>query len=388
MMRDTDRPFQEAMAFFWHDHMPVNYNVFDVSYSYMVPEYIDILRHQGAGNLRSLLLSVARSQAMLVYLDGVANNKYAPNENFAREFWELFTLGVDNGYTQGDIVQAAKAFTGYRYRYDSPTARYYIQFDPNLHDTGPKTFFGTTIPGQNAGDDYAAVVDITLANRPVAEFVTRKIFEFFCYEQPPDALVAVMAADLRGANYELAPFLKDLFRSEAFFSKRSRAGRVKNPVEYTIGLMRTTGCKSRTDYMDNLLASLGQRPGEPPTVNGWPLGTLWYSADSMVARTNAAWYEMFLEIATQNANGQNIANILPPVPERTSLAVIDTVSTLMGVDLSAAAEAELDAYLNTVRQANGTIVASPFNGADQAQLDERVRGLVYILAQHPDFQVK
>jgi uncharacterized protein (DUF1800 family) len=388
IMLDTDRPFQEVMAFFWHDHMPTSYDVLDVSYSYFFYEYANILRHEGAGNLRTLLLDVARSQSMLVYLDSVSNNKFAPNENFAREFWELFTLGVDDGYTQADIVQAARAFTGYQYQYDPVSGRYSVVFNPALHDRNAKTIFGVVIPGQNAGDDYASVVDITLANRPVAEFVTRKIFEFFCYEAPPQSLVDAMAADLRGANYELKPFLKDLFRSEAFFSKKSRAGRVKDPVEYSVGLMRATGLKLRLDYTDYFSTLLGQHPGEPPTVNGWPLGTLWYSPASMVNRTNLAWYTVIADAGRQNAAGMNVANILPPPGQRTPQAVVDAVSGVMGVDLAASEEQVLVDYLNTVRQANGTVVPSPFDGNSQAQLDERVRGLVYILAQHPNFQVK
>jgi uncharacterized protein (DUF1800 family) len=322
---------------------------------------------------------------MLVYLDSVANNKYAPNENLARELWELFTLGVDNGYTQADIVQAARALTGYQYQYNASTGRYSVQFNPNLHDTGSKTFFGTTIPGQNAGDDYASVVDITLANRPVAEFITKKIFEYFCYESPPQSLVDAMAADLRGANYELKPFLKNLFRSEAFFSKKSQGGRVKDPVGYVVGLMRSTGLKLTVANADNWLSTLGQHPGQPPTVNGWPLGGLWYSAASMVNRTNLA-YSVVGDTTRQNAAGMNIANILPPAPS--DQAALDAVADLMRVPLSASEEAALLSYLNTTRQSNGTIVASPFNGSSQAHLDERVRGLVYILAQHPSFQVK
>ena len=388
IMLDTDRPFQEVMAFFWHDHMPTSYDVLDVSYSYFFKEYADLLRHKGTGNLRTLLLDMSRSQAMIVYLDGVSNNRFAPNENFAREFWELFTLGVDNGYTQADIVQAAKAFTGYQYRYDAATGRYYIAFNTGLHDPGPKTIFGVTIPGQNTGDDYAAVVDITLSQRPVAEFITRKIFEFFCYEAPPDALVDAMAAELRAANWELAPFLKALFRSEAFFSNRSRSGRVKSPVEYGVGLMRSTGLKLRLDYADYFQELLGHRPGRPPTVNGWPLGTLWYSAASMVNRTNYAWYTVLFDINRQNGAGMNVANILPPAGQRTPQAVVDAVSDTLRVPLTASEEQACIDYLNTIRQANGTVVSSPFNGDSQAHLDERVRGLVYILAQHPAYQVK
>jgi hypothetical protein len=387
IMRDTDRPFQEVMAFFWHDQIPISYAVLGAGYTHFFVDYANLLRHQATGNVRDLLLAISRDQGMLVYLDGYANNRFAPNENYAREFWELFTLGVDNGYTQADIQQAAKAFTGWQFRYDAATGRYYLAFNPFLHDAGPKSFFGVTIPGQNTGDDFAAVVDITLAQRPVDRYLATKIFEHFVYEAPPAALVDAMAADLRGSGWELKPFLRNLFRSEAFFSKRARAGKAKNPVEYTIGLMRSTGLKLRVDYVDYFQTLLGQRPGDPPTVNGWPLGSLWFSAAAMVNRTNTAWYTTYF-LAPPIAEGTNIAAILPPTEERTPQAVVDTLTDLLRVPLTAAEEQQLVDYLNTRRMADGSIVPSPFDGSSQAHLDERVRGLVYVLAQHPSYQVK
>jgi hypothetical protein len=387
IMMETDRPFQEVMAFFWHDHMPTSYDVLGGGYTHFWVEYANLLRHQGAGNFRDLMLAMARNQAMLVYLDGVYNSRFSPNENFAREFWELFTLGVDDGYTQADIVQSARAFTGYRFRYDNATGRYSVEFDPFLHDTGTKTFFGVTIPGNPSGDDYAAVVDVTLAQRPVDRFITKKIFEYFCYADPPQSLVDTMAAQLRGDAWDLKPFLKSLFRSEAFYSNRSRQGRAKHAVEYLVGLMRSTGLRLSPPVVDYFQTILGQRPGEPPTVNGWPLGTLWFSAASMVNRTNAAWYVVYDRV-NQAAAGINVADILPPVPQRTAPAVLDAVSGLMRVKLTDLEKLALLDYLNTSRQADGTIVASPFDGSSQAMLDERVRGLIYVLAQHPEFQVK
>jgi uncharacterized protein (DUF1800 family) len=387
IMMETDRPFQEVMAFFWHDHMPTSYYVLGAGYTHFFVDYANLLRHKGTGNFRELMLDMSRSPAMLVYLDGVYNSKYYPNENYAREFWELFTLGVDNGYTQADIAQGARAFTGYQFKYVAAEDRYTVAFNPNLHDTGTKTFFGATIPGQPNGDDYAAVVDITLAQRPVDKFIAKKIFEHFCYVGPPQELVDTMAAQLRAGDWELKPFLKSLFRSEAFFSNRSRAGRAKSPVEYNIGLIRTTGLTLTLPVLDYFHGMLGQRPGEPPTVNGWPLGTFWFSSASMVHRTNAAWYVVYDRVR-QASVGINVADILPPVPQRTATAVLDTVAGLMRVKPSDPERASLLDYLNTMRQSDGTIVASPFDGSSQAMLDERVRGLIYILAQHPDFQVK
>jgi len=387
IMVETDRPFQEVLAFFWHDHFSVSTNTLDGGMTHWMVGYANLFRHGGTGNLRDLLLAMARDPAMLRYLDGYVNTRTAPNENFGREFWELFTLGVDNGYTQADIVQAARAFTGYRARYISATGQYVMEFDPNRHDTGSKTILGTTIPGQSLTDDYAAVVDITLANRPVAEYLTRKLFEDFCYAGPPQSLVDSMAATLRGANWELKPFLKALLRSEAFYSSRSRFALVKSPVEYGVGFMRSTNLRLPVGTVDYFMGQLGQQPTLPPPVNGWPLGTLWLSAAAMVNRTNLV-YSSVGDTARQRAQGIEIAAILPPIPQRTADAVVDAMASLLRVPLAAAERTRLIDYLNSYRQANGTIVPSPFDGSNQAQLDERVRGLLYILVQNPIYHLR
>jgi uncharacterized protein (DUF1800 family) len=395
IMVETPAPFQETLAFFWHDHFGVSVAAFDSSERRWIVTHANLLRREGAGNLRTLLLDVARDPAMLRFLDGIQNTKSKPNENFAREFWELFSLGVDNGYTQADIVESARAFTGYREVFDDATGLNNIVFDLNRHDATGKTFLGVSIPGQNVTDDYAQVVDVTLQRGQVAEFVTRKLFEYFCYENPPQSLVDTMAANLRGGNWELAPFLRALFRSEAFFSTKARRSLVKGPLEYTIGFVRSTGLKTATKAgttpsvfdvvpIDNSLSSQGQRLTQPPTVDGWPSGDLWLAAQGMVERINVA--HVFVDDVTdQTSFGIGVAALLPPVAERTADAVVDTLAQLLDVQLSTQDRADLVLYLNTVLDALGQVTSSPFDGSNQQHLDERVRGLLYALAQHPTY---
>ena len=393
IMVETPAPFQETLAFFWHDHFGVSVGAFDGSERRWIIPHANLLRHEGAGNLRTLLLDVARDPAMLRFLDGIQNTKSKPNENFAREFWELFSLGVDNGYTQADIVESARAFTGYREVFDDATGLENIVLDlAGRHDPNAKTFLGATIPAQNVTDDYAQVVDITLQRGQVAEYITRKLFEYFCYENPPQALIDTMAANLRGGNYEIAPFLKALFRSEAFFSVKSRRGLVKSPLEFTIGFVRSTGLRtvSKTPAfdvvpIDNALANQGQRLTQPPTVDGWPSGDLWLAAQGMVERINVV-HSCVDDTSDQALLGIGVAALLPPVAERTADKVVDTLAQLLDVQLSTQDRADLVLYLNTVRDAAGNVTASPFDGSSQQQLDERVRGLLYALAQHPSYQ--
>ncbi len=387
IMAETDRPFQEQLAFFWHDHLAVSSETFDTARMHWIVRYVNLLRHEGAGNLRELLVQISREPAMLHYLDGFLNRRGAPNENYAREFWELFSLGVDEGYTQDDIVQSAKAFTGWRSRLNATTGQYYAEFDTTRHDTGAKTILGVTIPAQNVTDDFEAVVDITLDNRPAAEFVCRKLFEWFCYPDAPQEVVDELAATLRANDWELRPVLRKLLLSEALFSPRARNAFAKSPLDFAVGFERSTGLHIRVRDLDSRLVSQGQRPTQPPTVDGWPTGPLWLSGQAMVERINFA-HACISDTTRQRGVGIEVAAILPPAPQRTAESVVDTVSALLDVSLLAEDRTDLVDYLNTQRLADGSVIISPFDGASQEHLDTRVRGLLYALAQHPSYQVK
>jgi hypothetical protein len=385
MMLHNPNPFQEKLALFWHDRIPTASPDLGAGRKHFFIDYANIFRHRGQGNFKSMMVEVSRDPSMLTYLNGDLSNAVFPDENYAREFWELFTLGVDNGYTQADIVEAAKAFTGWRRRFDQ--AQHYMEFDPTRHVAGPKTIFGVTIPGQNTHDDFQEVADITFAERNVAEFITARIFEEFCFEGPNASIVADMAQMLRDGNYELKPFLKALFLSEAFFSAKGKADMVKTPLEYTIGFFRTTGLHVPFFNVEIEITRLAHRPAHPPSVNGWPTGTLWFSAASMVVRANLMTYVQG-QAGNQRGMGIVIEDILPPVGERTDEAVVDTLSGLLRLTLTPAERQGFIDRLNIDVQANGTVVPSPFDGSNTGHLDARARAVLNIMTQHPTYQVK
>jgi len=404
LMLNNPQPFQDALAFFWHDHFAASTLPIESNATWMMVRQIDLWREQGSGNLRSLMLSMARDSMMLIWLDGVLNTKTAPNENFAREWFELFSLGIDNGYTQADIVQAAKAFTGYRLRFDAVTGQAYTQLDLARHDTGPKTVLGVLIPGQNVTDDYQAVVDATIDHRPVAEFVAKKLFEYFCYEGPTNVPTDAMATLLRGNGYELKPLLKALFKSEAFFSPTSKAGRIKGPVEHLIGFCRATGLtpidnRAVTDpaawpqnllrTVDTFLTTCAQRPSQPPSVNGWPVSEEWLSAQNMLDRVNAV-RECIRDRTDQLAanGGVDPARALLSA-NPTSVQAVDELALLLHVQLTDPERTQFATYLDTSYNATtGVVTPSPFSANNAAHVAERVRGLLYILVQHPTYAVR
>ena len=402
LMVNNPNPFQEVLAFFWHDHFASSTINLESSATRWMVDQTNLWRKKGNGNLRQLLLDMSRDSVMLFFLDGVLNTKNAPNENFAREFWELFTLGVDNGYTQADIVLSAKALTGYRTRFDSVTGLQTVEFDTSRHDPNAKTVLGVNVPAQNVTDDYAAVVNITLDNRPVAEHVMRKLFEHFCYEAPSNAPVDALAKLLRDNAYELKPVLRTLFKSEAFFSDASKAGLAKGPVEHVLGFIRSTGMvpidnramtdpavtpQNRLTVLESLLANAGQRVTQPPGVNGWPVTSEWLSAQNMLDRANIVLSCITDRTDQANANGglDLAAGLLPP--SATSATTVDALVALLHVQPTPAEIAQYVDYLDH-SYSNGVTTASPFNPANASHVSERVRGLLYILALHPTYAIR
>ncbi len=395
LMAHDENPFQEVLAFFWHDHFATSSDVLEGGNLWWMKTHLDLLRAEGAGNLKQLVLDVSRDWAMLRWLDGISSTSRAPNENYGREFLELFCLGVDNGYTQDDIVQAARAFTGYKQvTLDPDTGLSGVVFDPNRHDPGDKTVFGVTIPGQNLTDDYQAMVDLTFAQRPAAEWFARSLLSWFCYENPPDDVVSQLAQILRTNGYELAPALRAMFLSEAFSSPRARQGRVKSPVEFVMGWNRatnlplvdhTTGAWQASAFRSEL-EGMAQVPTQPPNVNGWPNGALWLSAQGMVNRANFV-RDVIVDRQDQAAAGYDVATLLPPGTP-TAGEVVDRLARVLQVTLTSADRADLVRYLDTHRESDGTDTDDPFDATNPQHVDERVRGLLYMLAQHPTYMLR
>jgi uncharacterized protein (DUF1800 family) len=280
----TNRPLQEKMALFWHGHFATGEEKIR-DYRKMEQQLALFHRH-ATGSFRELLVDVARDPAMLAYLDAAQNVKGAPNENFAREVMELFTMGVGH-YTERDIREAARAFTGW---IDDDLA---FRLDADKHDNGQKSFLGRT--GNFDGVDILSSI---LEQKVTAEFIAGKLYRFFVREELAEPLQARLGAILRDNNYEIAPLLRTLFLSRDFYSAPSFGTRIKGPVELIVSTYRKLGVKRLPGIPDLNVVSreLGQILLNPPTVAGWAQGRTWITPGLLLARGNFARDVLFPDL--------------------------------------------------------------------------------------------
>jgi uncharacterized protein (DUF1800 family) len=291
-MVETKRPLEEKMTLFWHGHFTSGYR--DVRNALHMAQQNDLLRDHALGSFELLVHAVAKDAAMLEYLDNNRNRRERPNENFAREVLELFTLGVGH-YSERDIVEAARAFTGWTFNADTGA---YV-FQANQHDYGVKEFMGRR--GRFDGED---IIDIVLERPRVAEYIVQRVLDFFCGApnderpgaslipaQDADALTALFRGDFGPADrYEMKPLLRFLFRSRAFYAPTIRGQRVKSPVELVVGAVRQLELPAARTValMDTTAAQQGQMLFQPPNVKGWPGHRDWISTSSLYDRYNFA----------------------------------------------------------------------------------------------------
>jgi uncharacterized protein (DUF1800 family) len=321
----TPRPLEEKMTLFWHGLFATgNQKVQNPAAMHLQNH---LLRRHATGNVRRLVLEISQDPAMQLWLDNNTNRKAAPNENYARELLELFTLGIGN-YSEADVQAVARAFTGWNLAGPqraaaaagssgmtppagakpgaaSPgaggmsgsmaggpaagggplAARYGVPsffFNSNQHDYGSKTILGRT--GAWNGDD---AIDIILAQPAHATFLTTRLFRFFVHEAPEPAAIAPLARLYTESRLEIKPVLRTLFLSEAFYAERAYSQHVKSPVELVVGAIRSLELEGvRVRSLLPALAAMGQELYNPPNVGGWPGGRAWLNPAALIERFN------------------------------------------------------------------------------------------------------
>lgn len=272
-MATTERPLEEKMTLFWHGHFATSAQ--KVRSSQANYNLNDTFRAHALGSFKELTLAVGQSPAMLRYLDNNRNVKGKPNENWARELMELFTMGVGN-YTEEDIKESARAFTGWTFGRDG------FVFRKNAHDEGTKNFLGTV-----GNLDGWKAIDAIFRQPVTAEFICRKLWRYFAYEEPKESIVRDLAQELRENSYAVQPVLRTLFLSRAFYSKEAIGTQIKSPAQFMVRVAHDL----ETDpvpygAMVRFTAQLGQDLLYPPNVKGWDGDKAWINANTILLRYN------------------------------------------------------------------------------------------------------
>jgi hypothetical protein len=285
-MLQGGHPLREKLTLFWHNHFATS--IAKVQNPDLMFRQNCLMRAHALGKFGPFLQAMSKDAAMLLWLDSNSNVRGRPNENYARELMELFSLGVGN-YTEKDIREAARAFTGWH------TDGAGFKFNAHFHDDGPKTILGQT--GAWIGDD---VVRILLAQPQAARFLVRKLYNFFISENtvPSDALLEPLCTSFRRSEYDIAGLVKTMLASRHFYSDDAFRQRVKWPVEYVLGAVqavyRRYGEKEANyrplpqETLVSRITAMGQQLFAPPNVKGWPGGRSWLNTSTVLERDNFA----------------------------------------------------------------------------------------------------
>jgi len=334
-MATSTTPLQEKLTLFWHGHFATaNYKVSDMLLMYRQNA---LFRAGAAGNFRDLVHSMSLQPAMLIWLDNDPNVKGSPNENFARELMELFTLGVGN-YSQADVVASARAWTGHN-TLDGDRTQYH--FYPDRHDTDPKTFMGVT---QNW--DGPDIIDYILggsatSKQTAAEFIATKMWTFFAYPDPEPAVVTSLAASFLANDLSVHDLVRAIFMHPNFVSPKAMTGLVRTPAEWVAASMRVVGLTAPDANPQWFMDDMGQTLFEPPNVSGWRPNDYWLTTSRLWARANWARY-----IIWRN----DVQNSLSDITAMTVPDAIQRGFDFFGIDTpSAHTRAKLEAWLTKQR---------------------------------------
>jgi uncharacterized protein (DUF1800 family) len=313
-MLATDSPLTERMTLFWHGHFAAS--VQKVRSPILMQRQNAMLRQHALGSFRTLLHAASKDPATLVYLDAIRSRRNKPNENFAREVMELFTLG-EGAYAEQDIREAARAFTGW----SMDPADGHFAFRPGIHDPGPKTVLGKT--GNWRGED---VLDILLARPETAQFIAAKLWREFISPAPSNEAekldLSRAARRFRESGYQIRALLAELLASDAFWAQQNRAALIKSPVDVVVGTLRQFRVEVRDPVPFALvLRSLGQDLFAPPNVKGWPGGEAWINSQTLLARRQ--FVDRLLRVEESRMAGTQQPESMKPAARRLGEAMHD-----------------------------------------------------------------
>jgi uncharacterized protein (DUF1800 family) len=361
----TQRPLQEKMTLFWHNHFATANS--KVNNALLMLDQIQLFRESGMGNFETLLQKVTRDPAMLIWLDNRFNRRASPNENYAREVQELFTVGIGN-YTEQDIKEAARAFTGHILDRDN----HYV-FNPNLHDPGVKTFHRQV--GRFDADD---ILGILVRQPATARYLTTKLFTYFVYEGPPESTIDRLAATFVSSNFDVRAVLRDLFSGPEFLSPRAFHAQIKQPADLLVGSIKALDVQNVGPDATQVLRRMGQDLLNPPDVSGWKGGAAWINSSALLERFN--WGER-LAVGRDAAKPYyvDVPGQVKASGATSPEALVDYyVGLLVDGDVTPEARGALVDYLTS---------GGPLALDDARALDVKARGLVHLTLAAPTYQL-
>ena len=373
------------MTLFWHGLLVSSSQT--VRQTYLLYQQNQLYRKFALGNSRQLMLEVSKDPAMLIYLNNNQNVKAHPNENYARELMELFTLGIGN-YTENDIKESARTFTGWANAGDQ------FIFRPGQHDEGMKTFLGHR--GNFNGDQ---IVDIIFQQAAAPKYIATRLLRYFAIDEPSSEAVMVFADLVKRHDFEIKPVLQALFSSRFFYSEEVMQRQIKSPVQLIVGTLRALGATmTQPQQIVNALRLMGQDLFNAPTVKGWDGGRAWINTSTLFARYNLPAYlgTGRLPAASKQAtptdvksqytdfdSGWNPQVDLAAASVATTDGVVDLyLQKLLGFPLDPRKRNELIEYMNGTGDAR-THLHDPVT----PESERRVRGLVHLIMAMAEYQL-
>lgn len=399
------RSIQEKMVLFWHHHFSIQES--EVDNAQILYRHHHLLRSNALGNFKSLVKEVTIDPAMLIHLNGYLNSRQAPDENYARELQELFSIGKgdDSHYTEDDVIAAARVLTGWRIN-DNPLGSY---LDAGAHDTGPKTFSSfynnTTISGSTDPDqELDALIDMIFTTTEAARFICRKLYKWFVYydidETTETNVIIPMAEILQSNNYDVKPALAVLFKSEHFYDVLNQACYIKNPYDMIVGTLRefNVSFPSYTDYITGypLFYSIYQKAAEmqqqlfqPPDVSGWPSYyqepmhyELWVNSNSLPKRadfTDALVNDSVIDVRAFANYSSN--------PADPNQLINDVTALLLRYPLSNDSRVYIKTHFLTNNTTDDTIWTNAWNSNNTTVINTSLRELFKFLMNLPEFHL-
>lgn len=370
----SERQLFEKMVEFWTDH-------FNVPLPDRIPEKVvddrEVARSHALGRFRDLLLASARSPGMLIYLDNTFSNRDHPNENYAREVMELHTLGVDGGYTQQDVVEVARCFTGWTLQQEW---RGDFVFDRNRHDDGEKVVLGHRIAAGRGIEDGLQVLDILATHPSTARFVSKKLCRRFVSDEPPEEVVAAVTATFLATDGDIRAMLRTLFASEGF--RAARGTKFRRPMEAVVAMLRalTPGIAVNDAWAPTwTLERMGHLPYNWFPPNGYPdVADPWFNVNGLLQRWNAAMVLAYSSLGwTDGAVTLDLSAVVPEAP--TIGGLTDALwLRLVGRPVDPGTRSTLLTALGDLR---------PSQRVTQEFRDERLPSLIGLILASPAFQL-